>query len=1855
MKKFLDHNSLVFSNNPQNLKMPFEMLHNLDSSMQPFLRPQIISNLEVTLTRLKVACKPPLHYWLVIKGYTIPYFKETDLKAFQVQVDELSQKDINQFVTVATDVFKEVVNTQQTHRLESLVTRILSRVLITNRWKSADDFLEDIGTDEAHHQRRVEFKTKAVDKMQSQCCLDVDTYLKLLTLLEQHKTKSDIYKEFKKCLHALPDTVSAWFVFRKIKIEQIFKYEGMLDQDELIKWLVALNNLYGFYAKKDRYQADLTGNIQYCWSKLADLTNIKNWLGKILPKLQLSKLTLKRSDWSILLSEMESVELGAIEGVLKKTSFLNSLERAAQLLDIPFMESKLTKRIQNNKSPTYQPTAMNPTFEALVEEYSTDCAELVKQFKNITQLPERGHDFHNWANDIKTSKETFKQILKISQDAPSKTEGKPYPSANVSDWKESWYRYLGKVYNAEEKSLQEVIKDLTAIFPDLQSESSIQKILSQSQLNLQDSNIEDTMAFLINQHQNLRFLVKGFQIIAILDPPNKDSALSKEKHMQDVKNMLITMLVDGDLAFFSITESEINTLKQMLEMQILYQRLTEKRSKPSLMAFVQEILSVVGLNKQVPAEDKIADLKFPLQSNSLLQDLYYYKPDTQNTTTHHKVSKALQALEVNFPNFKRCFQDHKNSGQATETNRAQQILNGSWIIFKLDEQQGDYKIFCTTKQEDIDACLSEDTSLGVPRTTQGSMIQMDAMEDIRVKLTISALDENESSGLRALKIPFCELMRLIKDTHHELTQIYLSGSVYDLNRCLHNSLAKYKQNMGTNQVQVLEQNFNVAVHVKLDKDLGEDFLKTQDPDLKIFNSLATLHSVLSGLRAGTLRDSMVKSDHSEDLPTYTRIRMHLTNQQKRFFCNYVLKNQGSKQLALQDHEQWKSLIKFADGQKYERMINFSFSQFDLETIQDQYKSDTIIDTIARYFAPEETKQKAARDFEFKTLPLYGVYTNSSIEAVFCFIAKRPQFNLDECLKPRYFLALNNQLTTFDLETFLIRAFTDSEPNSHYFMTEYHLLSYDKRQFLLDCLRKYREGQFCRDGTNTNLLILLPSEDSEKVWHEISTASDAIQLTAIADLKAANLKNADEKRRYDKLIERMRVTIVDSEHGGMGKTYWIESKADRQCIVTLLVSGECSKAALDGRLEILDRAMAEVRTRHTQTQDIILHIKLDMMENMTNNLELVNQFLVQVIALKFVPYKFGYLDLESIKHTYLEVGNTFRYLINQKISIVKIQPEKSKHTVKTLQLYESMRGPSQLSYQELEASKTKIVRDIHVPEGDFQKIDALKLFAMFFHGYKSKDLETKTMRELIHLESKSSDFYRNISTEFAFQQLSQFLQDPEFGSERVNSMSQVQAILKILVYQLCCFEDLHGLNPYNFKVEAKYGFYVSAEQQQAQKSGLVSRTYLLQFIFKNSKSFACSASTDLQREKEKALEIERNQHKKNTLHESEAAKFEKMCEEMMEEYKRLVEQLPAWNRDERTKLTVFMTKGSFGIVYRNFEDVSPYLKHVVRLSERREMEDINKIGFVVGQSKEKLSVLMTGLIRGLDLTTVYRQKGLLQEGLRAANCDIEVLSLQLLEKNSLFFKNKGYVITNDNYLKIMMITQRAQVGLPVVIMGATGCGKTYMIEYIARVLMQDEFYCINLNPGVTESDLINHAETVITLARKNPSSRLWVLFDEFNTSPLQSLVQEIIAARRCSFTSKLGTIPHNIVFVAACNPYRIEPNTSQAGLILEQSKTNLAHRVHPIPDTLLNLVWDFGQLDKQTEEQYITSILETITIKGDLTRPGITRSLELREKEHITFCISVCQNFIRSNESKNSVSLRDVNRFLNLFEFCLANF
>ncbi|XP_033637667.1 uncharacterized protein LOC117298493 [Asterias rubens] len=226
-------------------------------------------------------------------------------------------------------------------------------------------------------------------------------------------------------------------------------------------------------------------------------------------------------------------------------------------------------------------------------------------------------------------------------------------------------------------------------------------------------------------------------------------------------------------------------------------------------------------------------------------------------------------------------------------------------------------------------------------------------------------------------------------------------------------------------------------------------------------------------------------------------------------------------------------------------------------------------------------------------------------------------------------------------------------------------------------------------------------------------------------------------------------------------------------------------------------------------------------------------------------------------------------------------------------------------------------------------------------------------------------------------------------------------------------------------------------------------------------------------------------------------------------------------------------------------------------------------------------------------------------------------------------DKGYALTPDNLMKMVLIHMRIKSRIPVVIMGETGCGKTTLITYLASVC-EVPFYVLNFHAGIEIDTIIDFIHSKKKEAEESLDGQIWCFLDEINTCDHLGLLSEVICHQSCCGE----LLPINLVFLAACNPYSMRQGDIQtSGLtdkLVTDEQSKLVYRVNPLPEALMDYVWDYGALDAKDEKAYIERM-----IKGNIDDDLVPLFVEL---------LIMSQEFIKNTMKNNySVSLRDVNR------------
>ncbi|KAM3598560.1 uncharacterized protein V6R79_019582 [Siganus canaliculatus] len=265
-------------------------------------------------------------------------------------------------------------------------------------------------------------------------------------------------------------------------------------------------------------------------------------------------------------------------------------------------------------------------------------------------------------------------------------------------------------------------------------------------------------------------------------------------------------------------------------------------------------------------------------------------------------------------------------------------------------------------------------------------------------------------------------------------------------------------------------------------------------------------------------------------------------------------------------------------------------------------------------------------------------------------------------------------------------------------------------------------------------------------------------------------------------------------------------------------------------------------------------------------------------------------------------------------------------------------------------------------------------------------------------------------------------------------------------------------------------------------------------------------------------------------------------------------------------------------------------------------------------------------------------------------------------------DETYELTTDNILKMLAIHMRFRCGIPVIIMGETGCGKTRLIKFLCELrrsgVATENMKLVKVHGG-TSSEMIytkvREAEDVACINKADYGFDSVLFFDEANTTEAISSIKEVL----CDKTAKGEDLKPDcgLQIIAACNPYRKHTDemirrleSAGLGYRVRADETDeklgsiplrqLVYRVQALPPSMIPLVWDFGQLNDHTEKIYIQQIVQRVVNDNGIDKNYI---------KCITDVLSTSQQYMRTrNDECSFVSLRDVERCMQCFVWFYEN-
>ncbi|XP_072098497.1 E3 ubiquitin-protein ligase rnf213-alpha-like [Mobula birostris] len=259
-------------------------------------------------------------------------------------------------------------------------------------------------------------------------------------------------------------------------------------------------------------------------------------------------------------------------------------------------------------------------------------------------------------------------------------------------------------------------------------------------------------------------------------------------------------------------------------------------------------------------------------------------------------------------------------------------------------------------------------------------------------------------------------------------------------------------------------------------------------------------------------------------------------------------------------------------------------------------------------------------------------------------------------------------------------------------------------------------------------------------------------------------------------------------------------------------------------------------------------------------------------------------------------------------------------------------------------------------------------------------------------------------------------------------------------------------------------------------------------------------------------------------------------------------------------------------------------------------------------------------------------------------------------------DETYELTTDNILKVLAIHMRFRCGIPVIIMGETGCGKTRLIKFLCELRKAgantENLKLVKVHGGTTADIIyskIKEAEALAKYNKQNYDFDTVLFFDEANTTEAVSCIKEVVCDQ---MIEGIPLSPNTgLQIIAACNPYRKHTDemvkrleSAGLGYRVRADETEdklgsiplrqLVYRVQALPPSMIPLVWDFGQLDNLTEKLYIQQIVQRLTQSISVPSVNIQCMVDT---------LSASQNFMRCQQDECSfVSLRDVERCMKVF-------
>ena len=748
------------------------------------------------------------------------------------------------------------------------------------------------------------------------------------------------------------------------------------------------------------------------------------------------------------------------------------------------------------------------------------------------------------------------------------------------------------------------------------------------------------------------------------------------------------------------------------------------------------------------------------------------------------------------------------------------------------------------------------------------------------------------------------------------------------------------------------------------------------------------------------------------------------------------------------------------------------------------------------------------------------------------------------------------------------------------------------------------------------------------------------------------------------IENLRkIKVVTSSQAGLGKTYRIRHEArelKQKGYITdsieLSISGEITRQSLAVRMEKLYNQIKSLK----KEQRFALHIKLDYIEDFDKHACMIDFLLYSILFAGKANNSSGIIFLsDRIERVFIEIGNSIKAKIEglEMIKLLKAWDDQNKKTKKaeekftselfteisTFRSESSVIGYSKPADPIFYACAT-IIQQINSLKGENQvwktvPIPDLKPPGAFYQASKD-DLEFPSM--------KHEDMSRILKKEFL-----------QINCQEFENFFCFEYWVKTI---LCLVKDLQTC--------AQFGKDTGTNNTMDPRELLVQTLREVVTTAVEALKIHNPNSLQIQRDVIEIYEAGNDKEMEELLEKKKAEGLKEKIEQKSWDTDKLFipicsteEFIPVVGTDNLfSAVSANTDTGSRGESYQN-SSRAILRRYIVKMrGDYQELMFANKVPDEKSQDHSWFAYCLSKM----DLKAGVKRK---YEDIMRLTKDFPRLTPESdCEK-------KGYALTRENFMKINLMLLKARLKQPIIIMGESGCGKTYLSQFVVEALLEDKLRMITLYSGFSESNLINLIASYVEEAKvlQKEGKNLWVFFDEFNTTAIQSIIADLLIDRVYPTKQNLHQkVPDNMLFIGCCNPFRIKldkADSAMIGLVPHEKTTRLSHIVKPIPDRLLNLVMDFGQLSKEDEKFYIDSLvraenlfeLADLNPAQDFDSRKVYKQSELMDHRlknnkysNLSLLIHRVHSYVRLKEERSGVSLRDIKRVCLMFKWFRRN-